>query len=144
MDLEIIREALVKHLEEKDLKLYDLKFDRKEMILSIIIDAQLNMDQLEEITNDLSDFMDGYDADLDKYLLDVTTVGIERDIRNDEEIRAAVGSYVFVKTKDVEVYGDLLSFEDGILTLSVKEKNLKKERSIKETEIKKMRYAVKF
>ena len=100
------------------------------------------MNQVEEASRDISDFMDKFEDQFDEYLLDVYTIGIERPIRNKEELIQAVGSYIFVKGKDFKLYCTLLSFVDDILTLSYKEKNITKTMTINYQSIKEMRYAV--
>ena len=88
--------------------------------------------------------MDKYDDEFDEYLLDVSSVGLERPIRSEEELKEAIGSYIYVKTSKREIYGSLKSFKEGILVIKHKEKNLSVESTINYKDIKKVRYAVKF
>ena len=69
---------------------------------------------------------------------------MERPIRNEEEVRDAVGEYIYVKTKDNEYYGTLTSFNNGMMNLKVKDKTREKDVSIEYSKTKKVRYAVKF
>lgn len=144
MNLEKIEKELKDYLREKKIRLYELKQQKKDNILSVILDESLDMDTLETVSRDISDFMDRYEEEMDPYLLDVSTVGIERPIRNREEVLEAVGSYVFVKTKEEKVEGTLVSFEGDILSLAVREKTREKRKNIPYDQVKKMRYAVKF
>jgi ribosome maturation factor RimP len=103
------------------------------------------MEDIEKISDELSALLDGYENELpDKYFLDVSTVGVERPIRNEEELKDAVGNYIYVKTAKNEYYGDLEAYEDGILKLSVKDKTRMKTVEVDYKEVKKVRYAVKF
>ena len=88
--------------------------------------------------------MDLYDEDMDEYLLDVSSVGAERPIRDREELKKAVGSYIHVKTKDSKLYGTLVSFDDDVLRLSVKDRNISREETVDYEDIKNVRYAVEF
>ena len=144
MELNKIRKDLELFLEEKDLHLFDCSFNKHEGIFSILIDETLNMDELESLSNDLSKFMDKYDEEFDNYILDVSNVGIERPIRNDEEIINAINSYIYVKTKDKELNGTLKSFENDELLISYKDKTRSKEITLNKKDIKKIRYAVNF
>ena len=144
MDLEKIERELRPFLEEKGHSLYEVKFQKKDSILSVILDESLDMNAIEEVSKEVSDFLDRYDEEMEAYLLDVSTVGIERPIRNAEEVKKAVGSYVFVKTKEEKLQGTLESFENGILTLSYLEKTRKKHKAIPYENVKQMRYAVRF
>ena len=56
----------------------------------------------------------------------------------------AVDKYIYVKTKDNEYYGNLLSFIDGQIELEVKDKNRTKKIIIDYDKIKHARYAVEF
>ncbi|MBQ1477151.1 MAG: hypothetical protein IIZ33_03290 [Erysipelotrichaceae bacterium] len=144
MNLEKIEKELKDYLREKNIRLYELKQQKKDNILSVILDESLDMDTLETVSRDISDFMDRYEEEMDPYLLDVSTVGIERPIRNREEVLAAVGSYVFVKTKEEKIEGTLVSFEGDILSLAAREKTREKRKNIPYDQVKKMRYAVNF
>ena len=144
MNLEKIRPKLEEFLENHSYHLFDLSFSKKDSILTILIDESLNMEELEEISGLLSNFMDDYDQELDNYFLDISSVGIERPIRNKEEIIKAIGSYIYIKTKDKDYYGYLDTYENKEISISYLEKNIKKKASIKEEEIKEMRYAVDF
>ena len=65
-------------------------------------------------------------------------------MNNEEELLKAVGSYIYVKTKEDEYNGDLDAYEDGILHLSLKDKNRIRKIQIDYKDVKKVRYAVRF
>lgn len=145
MDLKVIENDLKAYLESKNLHLFELKYHKSEQTLSILLDDKLDMDKLEEISTNLSDYMDKYENDIEgNYILDVSTVGAERPIRNEEELMKALGEYIYVKTKDDAQYGYLKKYENGVLSLDYKEKNIDKTKNIEYSKIKKVRYAVKF
>ena len=145
MDIEKIKESLNKYIQELGFHLFDVIFYKKDNTLSILLDDKLSMDELEEISNKLSDYMDQFENDIEgTYILDISTVGVERPIRNEDELIKAVGEYIYVKYKDDEVYGTLLKYEDGILSIEYKEKTRDKIKNIEYSKVKKVRYAVKF
>ena len=144
MDLKKLKEDLKKDLDEIGYSLYDLSYEKKDSILHVTIDKPMDLNEIEDLSKKVSLIMDKYDEDMDEYLLDVSSVGIERPIRSKEELVLAIGSYIYVKTKDFKVYGDLIDFKDDILTLNTKDKNITKTLKINYDELKFVRYAVKF
>ncbi len=145
MNTEKIKNALNGFISGKNRKLFDVEYKKSDHTLSVLLDEKLNMDELETLSNEISGFLDQYEDEFeDNYFLDVSTVGAERPIRNGDELKAAVGQYIYVKTKDNEYYGTLTSFNDDVLNLKVKEKTREKDVSIEYSKTKKVRYAVKF
>ncbi|MBR3252130.1 MAG: hypothetical protein IKF80_10515 [Erysipelotrichaceae bacterium] len=145
MNLEKINHALEQFCKENDVKLFEASYHKGDQTLSVLLDEKLNMDKLEEISRKLSDYLDRYEDEFeDNYFLDVSNVGAERPIRNEEELEQAIGEYIYLKTKDNEYYGILKSYNNGVISLDVTEKNRTKNVSIEYKNIKKVRYAVKF
>ncbi len=145
MNTEKIRLALNDYVSKKQIKLFDVEYHKGDSTLSVLLDEKLNMDELEAISKEISDLLDGYEDEFeDNYFLDVSTVGAERPIRNAEELKDALGQYIYVKTKENEYYGILTSFKEGILNLKVTEKTKEKDVSVEYRKTKKVRYAVKF
>ena len=145
MNTEKIRNVLTGFVNEKGMKLFDIEYKKSDQTLTVLLDEKLDMDALEKISGEISSFLDQYEDEFaDNYFLDVSTVGVERPIRNEEEVRYAVGEYIYVKTKDNEYYGTLTSFNNGMMNLKVKDKTREKDVSIEYSKTKKVRYAVKF
>ena len=145
MNTEKIRNVLNEFVSNRQMKLFDVEYRKGDSTLSVLLDEKLNMDELEDISKEISDLLDRYDDEFeDNYFLDVSTVGAERPIRNEDEVKDALGEYIYVKTKDKEYYGVLISFKDGIMNLKVTEKTREKDVSVDYRKTKKVRYAVKF
>ena len=144
MEIKKLKENLQRDLTSLGYNLYDVSYSKSEGILHVIIDKEMDLKEIEELSKKVSKIMDMYDEDMDEYLLDVCSVGIEKPIKDEEEFKKAVGFYIYVKTKELKVYGDLKSFENGVITLNTMEKNLNKEIKIDYEEVKNARYAVKF
>ena len=92
---------------------------------------------------DIEDYID------EEYYLEVSSEGIEKELRNDKDISNAVGSYVYAKFYEKidnlkDVYGDLESFEDGILQIKYNIKGRIKHLSVRKEQICKIRLAIKF
>ena len=145
MDLGRVKKSLQEFIENKGMKLFEVTYHKKDATLSVLLDEKLNMDELEKISQEISDHLDRFEDEFDdNYLLDVSTVGAERPIRNEQEVMKAIGAYIYVKTKEKEYYGTLKSFEEGKLLMETKDKNRTKDVSVDYSQIKKMRYAVQF
>ncbi len=145
MNTDKIKKEIEGFLSSKGMKLFDLQYSKKDQTLTVLLDEKLSMDELEEVSNEISQLLDKYEDEfVDNYFLDVSTVGAERPIRNKEELKDAVGEYIYVKVKGNEYYGTLHSFENETLTLKVKDKTREKDVLIEYPQIKKVRYAVKF
>ena len=145
MNTDKIKKEIEGFLSSRGMKLFDLQYSKKDQTLTVLLDEKLSIDELEEVSNEISQLLDKYEDEfVDNYFLDVSTVGAERPIRNKEELKDAVGEYIYVKVKGNEYYGTLHSFENETLTLKVKDKTREKDVLIEYPQIKKVRYAVKF
>ena len=144
MELKKLKESLKRDLLSLGYDLYDVSFSKKDNTLQILVDKTMDLKEVESLSKKLSKIMDMYDEDMEEYILDVSSVGIERPIRDKEELKNAIGSYIFVKTKDNKIYGHLKAFDGTVLKLEVKEKNIKKNITLNYDEIKLVRYAVEF
>ncbi|MBR4421728.1 MAG: hypothetical protein IKS69_04250 [Erysipelotrichaceae bacterium] len=145
MKAEKIREVLAGYAQEKGYELFAVEYHNNDQTLSVVFDEDFDMDALEDVSKEVSDLLDRYDDEFEgQYFLDVSTVGVERPIRNEEELQKAVGQYVFVKCADAEYYGDLLSYSEGKIILQTKDKTRTKEVILDYPDVKEMRYAVKF
>jgi len=144
MNLEKLKEEIKNFLKKSGYQLYDVTYQKNDSILSVVLDEVLDLKKVEEISNELSTYMDTIDQDMGNYILDVSTVGCEKPIRNEEEIKKAIGSYIYLKTKEVELNGTLLSFEENVIELEYKDKTRVKKMTINYKDVKQMRYAIKF
>lgn len=144
MEVNTFKEALSKDIESVGYHLYSLTYKKKDNILEVLIDESLDLDGISRLSELISGFMDKYDEDFDEYLLDVSCAGCERRIRNEDELRRAVGEYVHIKTREFEEDGYLKSFENGKVTVEYMDKTRKKAVTVNYDDIKMIRYAVKF
>lgn len=152
-------------IEEKSLKLAEecaqkLKlriieveyvFENGIKILRVITDGEngLSLDDATKLNEMLSARLDEEDFIDEEYYLEVSSEGIEKELRNDEDIKKAIGKYVFIKMYEKvdgikEIYGDLIDFDGDILDVNYLVKNKKKNIKIQKNKISKIRLAVKF
>ena len=145
MDIKKIKSIIEEFSKENNLNLFDVNYQKSSLILTVLFDDELDMNKLEDISNKLSTYLDKYEDEFeDNYFLDVSTVGVERPIRNEEELKNAVGKYIYVKTKENQYYGTLHSYTNGVLSIEVKDKNRSKNVSVEYSKTKQVRYAVEF
>lgn len=122
-------------------------------IIRVLVDDEIShsvdVDVLEKINLELLDLVDSILPD--GTYLEVSSVGIERELKNDKDIVDSIGKYIYVSCyqkieteKDKEFYGDLLSYENEVLTLNVLVKQKRKLVAITKSNIAKIRLAVKF
>ena len=150
MDLKALEKDLKVYLKSQGYDLYHIGYDKveNEWVLHVEIDAHLDLEAIAEVSRLLSDYLDTKDYLDDAYLLDVSTVGLERVLYTLADVEKAKGEYVFVRFKKAidglkEVYGYLdLDGED--IRLVYYDKNIKKELHVKYDDIRFIRLAVDF
>lgn len=119
-------------------------------ILRIIADSNqgLTIDESTELNQLISEELDKDDFIHDEYYLEVSSPGLERPLKNTEDIKAAIGEYINIRTYEKidgqkEFNGTLLSYDD-IVKLEVNVKGRIKTLAIEKQKISKIRLAVKF
>lgn len=138
---------------DTEYELYDVEYvkESSEYFLRIFFDKKngLTLDDCVFLSEKIAQKLDEEDFIEDKYYLEVSSPGVERELRSEKEIKESVGKYVFIKTYEKidnqkEFYGDLIKFEENITTIEYKEKNIVKTINIEYKKIAKIRLAVKF
>ena len=112
-------------------------------------DGGLSLDDCVLLSEKLAEELDKEDFISDKYYLEVSSPGIERDLRDLEEVSNSVGKHVYIKTYEKidnqkEFYGDILSVDGDEITIEYKDKARVKKSVVKYEKIAKIRLAVKF
>ena len=123
--------------------LYDVEFvtENKEKVLRVMIenDSVIDIDDCVKVSHEIGAYLDQDDPFTDPYNLEVTSAGAERELRNGDEIKRAVGKPVYIETVEQKMTGELLSYKDGFLEL--KHKN-KRTSTVNEVDITFIRAAV--
>jgi ribosome maturation factor RimP len=148
MNVKNIEDILNPYLEKNGFKLYDIGFVRESgmNILRVLVNKKggINIDELSEINNYLSDELDKLDIPYDEYMLEVSSPGAEMALRNPEEVMEHVGEYININTGDKVYEGVMVSFIDNVVVIRVNLKGRFKNFEIPYDSIKKIRLAVKF
>jgi len=100
-------------------------------VLRIFIDKEggVDLDSCEMASNIVSDWLDEVDPIEDSYFLEVSSPGVEREIKNDEELETFIGKRILVKcykklNNEKEFIGNLKSFDKENLTLIIGKSNV--------------------
>lgn len=143
MDIKGLKNNLQKDIENLGFHLYDLKFNKNENILSVIIDESLDLNGIEDLSKKVSKIMDKYDESFNNYILDVCSAGLEKPIKTLEEVKKNIDEYVNIKLDKKSIEGVIKKVKDDIITIQYLDKNIKKTIDVNYKKIKKIRKAVK-
>lgn len=124
-------------------------------ILRIIADSKdgLNIDEATELNNLISEALDKDEFIEEEYMLEVSSPGIEKVLKNDDDIRKNINEYVHIDFNDVfklenyqlkDIEGYLKDYKDNIFYLEVNLKGKIKKVEVKKEEVKIIRKAIKF
>lgn len=148
--VKLIAEEYANKLEYKVVKVTFEKEDNMKMLrVTIKNNPRFDIDECTKLFELISDRLDEEDFIDEEYYLEVTSEGLEKELETDEDIKDAIGEYIYVKLYEKvdsikEVYGDLISFDGDTLIISYMDKTRKKQLEVQKNKICKIRLAVKF
>ncbi len=126
--MEKIKQSITELVIKLGYYLYDITYEKEgeDYILRVMIenDTYIDIDDCVKVSKAVGELLDSDDPFKDPYMLEVTSAGAEKELRNSEEIERSVGKGVYVQTYEQQFTGILESFNDGMLV--IKEKNRKK------------------
>ncbi len=151
-----IKELSKPIVEKYDLVLIDVKkvVEFGAVIAQVIIDDpktfSLDIDVVAKINEEILDEVNDYLPD--NSYLEVTSLGIERSLENEDDYNKAIGKYIYIKFTEAvstasnqeEVYGYLEENKELELIVKGFVKGAKKTFIIPKEKIAKIRLAVKF
>ena len=151
--VEKVKAIATKQSESTEFSLYDVEYVKEgtEYFLRIYFGkgGGLTLDDCVLLSEKLAEELDKEDFINDKYYLEVSSPGIERELRNLEEVTNSVDKHVYIKTYEKidgqkEFYGDILAVNGEEITVEYKDKARVKKSTINYSKIAKIRLAVKF
>jgi ribosome maturation factor RimP len=80
----------------------------------------------------------------DHYVIEVSSVGIERPLKSEKDYQKAIGKYMYLVSDHYKGYGTLELYTQEAITISYLEKTKKIVKTIPVTSISSARRAVKF
>ena len=133
----------VEYVKEKDQNYLRIYVDRRP--------GGIDIEEIADLSEIVSEKLDELDPDPfpDPYVLELSSPGLERPIKNDSDWEHAVGSYIHVglyqKIDGNKVYEGLLKeLNDETLTLEIKVKTRTKEVKIPRDAVANARFAIEF
>lgn len=148
-----VKDIALEKIRDTEYSLYDVEYVKEgsEYFLRIYFDknGSLSLDDCVLLSEMMAEELDRKDLISDKYYLEVSSPGIERELRNIQEINESIGRYVYIKTYEKhnnqkEFYGDLKSIVDNSITIEYRDKSRIKTITLEYKQIAKIRLAVKF
>lgn len=149
-ELERVKEIIGQEISTKGFDLYSFKYLAKKKTLEIVVDRvdPINLDDITEISNFISELLDKHDFTNDAYVLDVSSLGVEKPIAL-EKLDKYVGKYVNLHLSNPykglnTLEGNLDLVDESNVVISYKDKTRLIKCEIKRTDIDKARLAIKF
>jgi ribosome maturation factor RimP len=131
-------EELVKPIIENiGYSLYDVLYEKegKDHYLRIFIDKDgvIDINDCENVNNAITDILDEADYIKDQYYLEVSSPGLERNLRKEEQFLSQIGNSVCIKlfnkiNNEKEIIGILKEYNEKGIVLEIENKNLEIER----------------
>jgi ribosome maturation factor RimP len=113
-------------IEKLGYYLYDLEYVKEdgERILRVLIenDSRITLDDCVIVSEKLGESLDENDPFDEPYQLEVSSAGAERVLHNSEQIERHIGEFVHIETFEQHYDGILKDYQDGNLTLELKNK----------------------
>lgn len=104
-----------------NVELYDVEFKGRFLRVWISSKDGITLDMCEQVSNKLSERLDVADLIRERYFLEVSSPGLERKIRNQQDFQSAIGENVSVSTRSGNFKGKLLAVsDDGIIIKNIK------------------------
>ena len=114
---------------------YDVEFKKEgaDYVLRIIIDKEdntpISIDQCESVSREMSDILDKVDPIDEPYMLEVSSPGIDRELKKEKDFIRFMGSDVDIKLYKAKdgtklICGKLCAYDEGKLTVEVNNKQI--------------------
>ena len=154
-----VKDSVLKEIKpiiaERNDEFVDIEYvkEKGQNYLRIYVDREngIDMDEIAGLSELLSAKLDQIQPDPfpDPYILEVSSPGIERPIRNETDWQKALNEYVHVKLYQKveggkEYEGTLKSYNDSEIELEIKVKTKKKVLSLPRKTIASIRFAIEF
>ncbi len=144
MEIKNLKEKLKIFVENLGYELYDLEYKKrnKNSILTVYIDRDegIKLEDCVAVTKQLNPYIDELDPLEGEYFLEVSSPGAEKELRNLEGIKKAIGKFVHIETDEQKIEGELAEFDENEITLKVRNKIVK----INYNDVNLIRLAIKF
>ena len=130
---EKIEELVTKPINDLGYKVYDVMYvkEGKDNYLRIFIDKDegISLNDCEKVNDAITDMLDEADLIKDQYFLEISSPGVERNIRKDKHFEESIGKEVDIKlfkpleNKEKEITGILKSFDKESINIELEDKS---------------------
>jgi ribosome maturation factor RimP len=97
-----VREIASRYTEERNIEIIDIIYRREQpgMVLRLLVDKPegITMAECEAINNYLSEELDKADVIQDRYVLEVSSPGLDRPLKTDRDFERVIGQRIEVMT----------------------------------------------
>ena len=133
-----IKEVLEPVINDLGFKVYDIIYEKEaqDYYLRIFIekDEVISSDDCALVSQTIDPILDENDFIKGSYLLEVSSPGLERRIRDDAQIERAINSKIEVHTykkvnEDKVLVGNLISFSESNIILDINNENIEIDRN---------------
>ncbi len=101
-----VRELIESPLSDKGTEVFDVEFTGGRLVVTVDRSGGIDLEALTEATRLISELLDEHDPiPADRYLLEVSSPGLERSLRTPEHFTRALGETISIKVNP-EVEGD--------------------------------------
>ncbi len=145
MNLKVLKQKLIPILEPYTLDIYSIRLKNEygERVVEILIDTDtIDVLDLEKIHRSFMDVLDDGDLDDDCYL-EISSLGLERPIETLDDLKKAIGAYVYVEVPKYHGNATVISLDGDVMTLEINDKGRFRKIDAKWDQATNMRYAVK-
>jgi len=124
---ESVREIIEPTVKELGYRIWDVSYQKigadYHLEITIDSDAGIGIEDCEKVHRAIDPILDEVDPIENFYYLEVSSPGIERELKSDEHISLSIGEAVEAKlfvARDGQksLTGELLSYSDGYVTIS--------------------------
>lgn len=124
--VETVRELIESTVAELGYRLYDVDFTKEVegYVLTIYIDADqpITLDDCEKVSRSVDPILDAADPIAQAYYLSVSSVGLDRPLKIEEDFKRNIGKKIDVKlyapiNKKKLIVGTLVSYDDNSFTV---------------------------
>lgn len=131
-----VENLLEKTIQDLGYELYDVLYvkEGKDYYLRIVIDKDggIDINDCENVNNAINDMLDEADYIKDQYFLEVSSPGLERNLRKAKHFEKQIGNKIYIKLfkaidKQKELVGILKSYSENELILEQENKDIKIE-----------------
>ena len=100
-----VNELIAKYLEERNIEVVDIFYRREHqgMVLRLLVDTPsgITINECEGLNNFLSETLDNEGVIQDRYILEVSSPGLDRPITSDKDFERSVGKRLDITTYEL-------------------------------------------